>query len=435
MVFHSMPFLYFFAILMVIYFAIPFRVRWVLLLGASGYFYLCWRAEYILVLLCSTLTTYYFGMRLGRAEIPSTRKRILLFALFYHIGVLFLFKYFDFFNNSLKNLFDRFNLFYGVPAFNLLQPIGISFYTFKSISYCLDVYRGELKPEHHLGKLALYIAFFPQLLAGPIERATRLLPQFYQKFNFDDRRVSDGLKLMLWGFFQKMVIADNLAVLVDSVYNHPYQYQGMGLTLATFFYCFQIYCDFSGYSDIAIGAAQIMGYQTMDNFNRPYFSSSIGEFWRRWHISLSTWLRDYLYIPLGGNRVSRSRFYFNLMAVFLICGLWHGANWTFVIWGGLHGFYLVFSNLTQKIRGEIIRRIGLDRTPIFHRALKLGITFLLVCFAWIFFRANTVSDSLYIISHLFSGWEIEMNVETFKDMFFWKEGRFEFIIGSLSIIF
>jgi len=286
-----------------------------------------------------------------------------------------------------------------------------------------------------LEKLALYIAFFPQLLAGPIERATRLIPQFYQRVNFDDQRVTDGLRLMIWGFFEKMVIADNLAILVDSVYNHPTHYQGIGLTLATLFYSFQIYCDFSGYSDIAIGAAQIMGYQTMDNFNRPYFSSSIGDFWRNWHISLSTWLRDYLYIPLGGNRVSRPRWYFNLMVVFLLCGLWHGANWTFILWGGIHGFYLIFSNLTKKIREGIIQKTGLNHPPGFYRAIKVVTTFVLVSFAWIFFRANSVSDSLYIISHLFSGWEKEFSIDGLRNMVFWKEGRFEFIIGSASIVF
>lgn len=433
MLFNSLPFLYFFAMVMVLYFTLPFRFRWVLLLGASYYFYMCWKVDYLLLLILSTLVNYYVGIWLGQTVVRSTRKKILIFALIYHIGILLLFKYFDFFNNSLKTIFSAFNLFYAIQAFNLLQPIGISFYTFKSISYCLDVYWGKQRPELHLGRLALYVAFFPQLLAGPIERATRLLPQFHLRVNFDYQRVMDGLKLMLWGFFQKVVIADNLAVLVDAVYNNPGQYQGMSLTLATLFYCFQIYCDFSGYSDIAIGTAQIMGYQTMDNFNRPYFSSSIAEFWRRWHISLSTWLRDYLYIPLGGNRVTQSRWYFNLMTVFLLCGLWHGANWTFVIWGGLHGFYLVFSNMTKNLREGIIRKIGLDLTPKFHRALKGLTTFLLVCFAWIFFRANNVSDSLYIISHLFSGWGKE--IDAFRNMFFWKQGRFEFIIGSTSILF
>jgi len=274
------------------------------------------------------------------------------------------------------------------------------------------------------------VAFFPQLLAGPIERAARLLPQFYEKFDFDYHRVKDGLKLMLWGFFQKMVIADNLALLVDPVYNLPIRYQGTSLMMATLFYSIQIYCDFSGYSDIAIGAGQVLGFRTMDNFHLPYFSQSIPEFWRRWHISLSTWLRDYLYIPLGGNRVSISRWYFNLFIVLLICGLWHGANWTFMAWGGLHGCYLILSAMTQKIRKKICEAIGLDKVPRFHHTLRIIVTFLLVSFAWIFFRANTMSDAFYIISNLLSGWEEILNL---KDIPLWRTLRFELVIGLTSV--
>jgi len=301
------------------------------------------------------------------------------------------------------------------------------------LSYTIDVYRGDKAPERHLGFFALYVSFFPQLLAGPIERATRFLPQLYEKYDFDYPRVTRGLKLMLWGLFQKMVIADNLAPLVDSVYSDPSHHQGISLILATFFFAFQIYCDFSGYSDIAIGAAQVFEIKTMDNFNRPYFSKSIPEFWRRWHISLSTWFRDYLYIPLGGNRVSIPRWYFNLFIVMLICGFWHGANWTFIVWGGLHGFYLAFSRITQGIRYKVAQTIGLNKFPRLHSYLKVMVTFFLVSFAWIFFRANTISDAIYIISNLFSGWGRGLTFEAFEKMPFVESLKFELVVSLFAI--
>jgi len=403
--FHSISFLFFFAVVIILYFSIPYRFRWILLLCASYFFYLCFQPGYLLLIILFTFINYFLVLQMGREPIQSKRKKFLLFNLASHLGILFIFKYYNFFNHSLKAVFEHFNLFYNFPVLPFLLPIGLSFYTFKSLSYAIDVYRGELMPERHLGRLGIYIAFFPQLLAGPIERARRLLPQLYERYDFDYQRVTDGLKLMLWGFFQKMVIADNLAPLVDTIYNHPTQYQGPILVLATLLFTFQIFCDFSGYSDIAIGSAQVIGFRTMENFNRPYFSKSIQEFWRRWHISLSTWFRDYLYIPMGGNRVPVPRFYLNLFIVLVICGLWHGANWTFIIWGGIHGFYLVFSAFTRSMRKRVHQVIGLDRVPKFHHYLKGMVTFLLVCFAWIFFRANHLSDAFYIISHLFTGWE------------------------------
>ena len=295
---------------MTTYFAIPYRFRWIILLGASYYFYISWKPAYVILIIMTTLITYYAGIRMGKISIKSKRKTILILSLFFNLGFLFVFKYYNFFNDSLRVIFQHYNLFYGSPPLNFLLPIGISFYTFKNLSYAIDVYRGDQLPERRLGFFVLYVAFFPQLLAGPIERITRFLPQLYERIDFDYPRVTKGLKLMLWGLFQKMVIADNLAPLVDSVYNDPTHHQGVSLILATFFFAFQIYCDFSGYSDIAIGAAQVMGFTTMENFNRPYFSKSIPEFWRRWHISLSTWFRDYLYIPMGGNRVSISTMVF-----------------------------------------------------------------------------------------------------------------------------
>jgi alginate O-acetyltransferase complex protein AlgI len=256
----------------------------------------------------------------------------------------------------------------------------------------------------HLGLFALYVAFFPQLVAGPIERSTRLLPQFLQKFDFVEGRVVSGLRLMLWGMFKKVVIADRLAILVDCVFSHLTLFSGFEMIVATFFFAVQIYCDFSGYSDIAIGSARVLGFKLMDNFKAPYLSQSIPEFWQRWHISLSTWFRDYLYIPLGGSRVREWRIYVNVFIVFLLSGLWHGANWTFVIWGALHGAYFLLSRLTRPYRERAVQRLGLERWPALLGFLRQSTTFILVCFAWIFFRANTVGDAFYVVTHLFSGW-------------------------------
>jgi alginate O-acetyltransferase complex protein AlgI len=433
MLFNSMPFLFFFAIVVAVYFVIPYRFRWILLLSASYYFYISWKPAYVILIAMTTLVTYYTGIRMGKITAKSKRKIMLILSLFFNLGFLFVFKYYNFFNDSLRVIFQHFNLFYGSPALNVLLPIGISFYIFKNLSYAIDVYRGEQSPEKRLGYYAVYVAFFPQLLAGPIERATRFLPQLYERFGFDYQRVTQGLKLMLWGLFQKMVIADNLAPLVDSVYNDPMHHHGISLLLATLFFAFQIYCDFAGYSDMAIGAAQVMGFTTMDNFNRPYFSKSIPEFWRRWHISLSTWFRDYLYIPMGGNRVSIPRWYFNLFIVLLICGLWHGANWTFIVWGGLHGIYLVFSTASQNIREKIHKAIGLDRVPRLHAYLKVTVTFLLVCFAWIFFRANSLTDALYIVLHLFAGWKDIFRFNIFNSIPSWEPFRLELVIAVASI--
>ena len=432
MLFNSMRFLFFFAIVMGMYFGIPYRFRWILLLGASYYFYISWKPAYVILIIITTLITYYAGIRMATIATKSKRKTVLILSLFFNLGFLFVFKYYNFFNDSLRVLFQHYNLVYGNPALNVLLPIGISFYTFKNLSYAFDVYRGDQSPEKHLGYYALYVAFFPQLLAGPIERAKRFLPQLMEKCDFDYWKVTNGLKLMLWGLFQKMVIADNLAPLVDSVYNDPTHHSGVGLALATVFFAFQIYCDFAGYSDIAIGAAKIMGFTTMENFNRPYFSKSIPEFWRRWHISLSTWFRDYLYIPIGGNRVSIPRWYLNLFVVLSICGLWHGANWTFIVWGGLHGIYLVFSAFTRNIREKIHKAMGLDRIPRLHNYFKVTVTFSLVCFAWIFFRANSISDALYIISHLCTGLG-DIAVWALKAMPFFRPLKFHLVVGVVSV--
>lgn len=400
MLFNSLHFLLFFPIVVAAYFLLPFKYRWAFLLGASYYFYMCWKPEYVLLLLVSTLIDFYAGIQIGKAASLQKRKLFLLLSLSSNLGILFLFKYFNFLNASARALFDHFNIFYNVPMFELLLPVGISFYTFQTMSYVIDVYRGDQKPEKHFGMFALYVTFFPQLVAGPIERSTTLMPQFYERHSFDWPRTLDGLKLMLWGFFKKVVIADRLAGYVNQVYNDPANADGLNLLIATYFFAFQIYCDFSGYSDIAVGTARVLGFELMTNFERPYFAKSIAEFWKRWHISLSTWFKDYLYIPLGGNRVAKWRWCANLFIVFLVSGLWHGANWTFVVWGALHGFYLVFSILTGDGRSKLRRALALDRLPGLVKISQILITFHLVLLAWIFFRANHLADALLIIEKI-----------------------------------
>ncbi len=358
MFFNSLHFLIFLPIVIAIYFSLPYRWRWVLLLAASYYFYMCWKAEYVLLIILSTVIDYYAALGMGRQRDKSKRKPYLLLSLIVNLGILFSFKYFNFFNENVRVLLTQFNIFYDAPTFKLLLPVGISFYTFQTLSYSIDVYRGARPPERHFGLFAVYVAYFPQLVAGPIERSTTLLPQFRDKHDFDASRAASGLRRIMWGMFQKVVVADRLAIYVDSVYNNQAPHGGLTLIVATVFFVFQVYCDFAGYSNIAIGAARIMGFDLMENFRRPFFARSVAEFWQRWHISLLTWFRDYLYIPLGGNRVARWRWYFNTMFVFVLCGLWHGAAWTYVITLGLHGFFIIFSSLTESPRPRLTR---LDR--------------------------------------------------------------------------
>ena len=303
-----------------------------------------------------------------------------------------------------------------MPLFNVLLPVGISFYTFQTLSYTIDVYNNKTPAQRHLGVFAVYVSFFPQLVAGPIERSNHLLPQFFREHDFSYIRVKAGLQKMLWGFFKKIVIADNLAILVDGVYNNVDNYSGLTLIVATIFFTFQIYCDFSGYSDIAIGTAKVMGFELRENFKRPYFSKSIREFWQRWHITLSTWFKDYVYIPLGGNRTIKWRWYYNIFITFLVSGLWHGANWTFVIWGALHGTYLIIALALTNPKKQFSSLIQ-KQSKSFNKLLDVTITFILVAFAWIFFRANNLDDAIYIISNLFVNYNEILNLSELRIQF------------------
>ncbi|GAO44331.1 putative O-acetyltransferase [Flavihumibacter petaseus NBRC 106054] len=370
-----------------------------LLLFASCYFYMAFVPVYILILGFTIVIDYFAGIFLEEAR-GRKRKVWLIASLVANIGVLAVFKYYNFLNDNLTTLLHGVGWNNPVPYLKILLPIGLSFHTFQAMSYTIEVYRGHQKAERNFGIYALYVMFYPQLVAGPIERPQNLLHQFYEKHSFDYERVVDGLKIMLWGFVKKLVIADRLGLYVDAVYGNADQHSGLSLIVATVFFAFQIYCDFSGYSDIAIGSAKVMGFTLMRNFNRPYFSANISEFWSRWHISLSTWFKDYLYISLGGNRVSIPRWYFNLFFVFLVSGLWHGANWTFVIWGALNGFYLV----AALIRNRLLSKWGWkenDQPSWWMRMINIGITFLLTCFAWIFFRAADLNQATLVIGRIF----------------------------------
>lgn len=395
MLFNSIEFIIFFPVVTIIYFLLPYRFRWLHLLAASCVFYMFFVPIYILILAFTIIIDYFAGILIENAE-GKRRKSFLVMSLMANIGVLAVFKYYNFFNENLAEVTHLLGFDYALPALSVLLPVGLSFHTFQAMSYTIEVYRGKQKAERHFGIYALYVMFYPQLVAGPIERPQNLLPQFYKYFDFDSKRVSDGLKLMLWGFFKKIVVADRLAVYADAVYNQPEKWDGVTLVIATIFFAYQIYCDFSGYSDIAIGAAQVMGFKLMTNFNRPFHSRSIAEFWKRWHISLFTWLRDYIYTPLSRKYGSPIMRQFNLMVTFFVAGIWHGANWTFVAYGMMNGFYIVFGAWMVNVRRQFVKFIGLANYPKIHNLIKILITFGLVCCTGVFFRSNSMHDVVYI---------------------------------------
>lgn len=391
MLFNSLEFLLFYVIVTIVYFLLRPKFRWIMLLFASYSFYMHWRYEYIVLIIFSTIIDYFCGLRMSSLNRKSERLPYLLLSCSSNIGLLFIFKYLDFFTLSINDLFGV-----SLPLANLILPMGISFYTFQTLSYSIDLYKGKLKAEPHLGKFALYVSFFPQLVAGPIERAGRLIPQLKKndnKLTYDN--FISGSTQMFFGFFKKVVIADNISLYVESIYGAYELHTGFTLLFATYLFAIQIYCDFSGYSDIAIGCAKILGYDLIENFKQPYFAKSVTEFWRRWHISLSTWLRDYLYIPLGGNRKKTLFTYRNLMLTMLIGGLWHGAAWNFVIWGFLNGLYL-------SIEKKINYHDFIEKQSKLVKCSSSIITFHLICLTWVFFRAETFKQAIVIIDRIFT---------------------------------
>lgn len=388
---------------------------------------------YILILFFTIIIDYFAGILIENTE--GKRKQFyLVISILANVGVLSFFKYFNFFNNNIASLAGLIGLSYSVKPLSVVLPIGLSFHTFQSMSYTIEVFKKRQKAERHLGILSLYVMFFPQLVAGPIERPYNLLHQFHEKHEFNYDNIINGLWLIMWGMFKKVVIADRISVLVDTVYSNPTQFTSIPLIVATLFFSIQIYCDFSGYSDIAIGAALVMGFNLMGNFNRPYFSQSIPEFWKRWHISLSSWFKDYMYVPLGGNRVSKLRWQFNVLVTFLISGLWHGANWTFILWGLLNGFYYLLSAWAKNFKAIFWQKIGLEKLPRFRQTISIGIVFALITFSWIFFRSNNIYDAYYIITHLIPINQVSVNsIDELKHIFELGLNKIEFIIALFGI--
>jgi len=406
MLFNSINFLIFFPVVTAVYFLLPYRYRVLWLLAASCYFYMAFIPVFVLILAFTITVDYFAGIAIAGAE-GKKRKQFLMASIIANVGVLFIFKYFNFFNANIAALADFLHWNYSLEALSLVLPIGLSFHVFQSLSYTIEVYRGNQKPERNFLILAIYVMFYPQLVAGPIERPQNLLHQFREKHQVDLARIGKGLRLMVYGFFMKLFIADNLAPFVDQVYDHPLEYLAPSFVIATVFFAFQIYCDFAGYSYIAIGSARVMGFTLMENFRQPYFSRSVSEFWRRWHISLSTWFKDYVYVPLGGSRKGERRHITNLLVTFLLSGLWHGANWTYVVWGGLNGIYLVLETFKNKYL-----KVGLPRISknLFAESLKAIaqtlLTFALICLTWVFFRAESIGGAFHIIGQMFAGWDM-----------------------------
>lgn len=394
MLFNSFDFLFFFIAFFLIYYSTHGKLRILFCLISSYYFYACWDYRFLGLILFSTVVDYFIGMKISSSSNQNIRKRYLLISLVTNLGLLAVFKYFNFFIGSFIDLFTTIGLTLNFSTLNIILPVGISFYTFQTLSYSIDLYRKEIEAEKDFTRFATYVAFFPQLVAGPIVRAKDLLPQFRsdQKFTFDNLHA--GLFQTLLGLFKKIVVADTVAVIVDKVFFLPENYSVVMVTLGVVFYAFQIYCDFSGYSDIAIGIARMLGFTFPENFRTPYFSKGFSEFWRRWHITLSSWLRDYLYISLGGNRKGKWKTYRNLMLTMLLGGLWHGASWNFVFWGALHGAYLIVERNTSSLMAIL---------PI-HKFIKNVISiwtvFTLTCLAWIFFRSSDFATSMTVIKQL-----------------------------------
>ena len=403
MLFNSLSFVVFFPIVALLYFGLPQRFRWIHLLAASCVFYASFIPAYLLVLAFLIVVDYLAGLLIERST-GTTRKTWLGLSIVANLLTLAVFKYYDFGAENLNAVLTALGLSLSFPLLSLVLPVGLSFHTFQAMSYTIEVFRGRQPAERHLGIYALYVMFFPQLVAGPIERPQHLLGQFREKHDFDYQRVTSGLKLMSWGLFKKAVIADRAGLIVDPVFATPGLFSGSEIVVATILYAYQIYCDFSGYSDIAVGAARVIGFDLMENFRQPYLARSIAEFWQRWHISLSTWFRDYLYIPLGGNRVVAWRWCLIILLVFLASGLWHGASWTFVVWGGLHGCYMIASRWTRSWRGRFCSLLGLDANASLFLPIQVLTTFSIVCFAWIFFRAHDLGRALSMINRLFTDW-------------------------------
>ena len=415
MTFNSWEFILFYPLVLLLYFVLPKRAKWPMLLFASYFFYMCYQPQLVFLIFGTTLISWAMSNVIEKSEKLLYKRLALAATLISSLGVLFFYKYFDFLSETIFDIASLFGYRGDSFALSLMLPVGISFYTFQTLSYVIDVYRGDVKTEKNFFFYALFVSFFPQLVAGPIERPGNLIPQLKEEHKWDNGNAIAGGKMMIIGFFKKICVADLFAGVVNSVYNNPSEASAIGVIIATILFAVQIYCDFSGYTDIAIGCARIMGIRLMKNFDRPYCATSIKEFWSRWHISLSSWFRDYLYIPLGGNRVPKWRNLLNLFIVFLVSGLWHGAAWTFVLWGALHGVYQIVGKLTINSRNNLIHKLGYSENSKGVIIARRIITFILVDLAWLLFRANSIGDAAVLLKRLFVGWDISI-VEAFKNI-------------------
>ena len=431
MLFNSLEFLLFFPVVTLLYFVIPVRWRHYWLLAASYYFYMCWSPKYALLMLFSTVVTWLGGCVIAGSGRDFTRKAALIAVLVANLGVLAVFKYATFFFENLARVLGLAGVRFTVPTISLLLPVGISFYTFQALGYTIDVYRGDIDAEPDFFRYALFVSFFPQLVAGPIERSGSLLRQLRADQRFDGQRVRAGLARMAWGLFIKMVIADRLAFFVDTVFNDPAGQPGSAVALSSVLFTFQIYCDFGGYSNIAIGAAQVMGVTLMENFRQPFLAPSVRDFWHRWHISLSSWFRDYLYIPLGGSRKGKGRAILNNLVVFLVSGLWHGAAWHYVAWGGLHGLYLTAGRLTIGARRRLWSALHIREDGALRRVCGTALTFIFVCFAFLIFRANSMSDAATLIRAMLT--DFRPAALAGEGLFAFGMDRPDFIVAAVSL--
>lgn len=433
MLFNSIDFAIFFPLVFILYWCVSknLTLRNILILVASYLFYSWWDWRFLSLIVVSSLVDFIVGQSLERTKDKNKRKGLLMVSLIVNLGFLFYFKYTNFFIETFVDAFTLFGKELEISTLHIILPVGISFYTFQTLSYTIDIYRGSIKPTKNGLAFFSFVAFFPQLVAGPIERASHLLPQFFKTYKFNYNQVKSGLLLIAFGLFKKMVIADRAAVVVNQVYNNPTEYSGVETLLATVLFAFQIYCDFSGYSDIAIGTTRTLGFDLTKNFNSPYFSKSITEFWHRWHISLSTWFRDYVYIPLGGSRNGKYKTYANLFIVFVVSGLWHGAAITFLIWGAIHGLIIVLEKATAGFRAPICEKLGINQKKISGKIIYIITTFIIVCFAWIFFRANSFNDAVLLIGGILKNNYIILFTE---DLYKIGLERNELIILGLSIV-
>ncbi len=433
MLFNSISYLWFLPLVFAGYFLLPKKLKNPLLLVASYYFYMSWLPQYAVLIFFSTISTYLSAYFIEKSDTEKMRKISLGVNIGLNLAILFIFKYFNFFIGSISAFFGVIGITLPEITSSLLLPVGISFYTFQALGYSIDVYRGKIAHERNFFTYALFVSFFPQLVAGPIERSTNLLPQFHEEHKFSYPDAVMGAREILFGMFKKVAIADTIAIYANNIYdtNNLRGYEGLPLILATLLFAVQIYCDFSGYSDIARGSARLLGFRLMENFKAPYFSTSISKFWDNWHISLSSWFRDYLYIPLGGNRKGERRRIINIFIVFVVSGLWHGAAFTFIIWGLIHATLRVCEELIHLKFGKPKERAGLLGGAI--NIGKWAVTMLFVVFAWIFFRAVSISDAFYVIGNLFSSFDLGALKNTIVDAMYPMAGVFAVQFGYIFI--